>query len=39
MKDFIKRLIKQYITCKHTDYEVIRKIYCGTNNFHKIKWM
>ena len=23
----IKKLIKQYITCKHKDYKVIRKIY------------
>ena len=25
----IKKLIKQYIICKHDDYIVIREIYCG----------
>ena len=37
---FIKRIIEQYITCKHEDYEVIRKIICLENNGDfKSKWM
>jgi hypothetical protein len=38
MKNFLKRIIKQYITCKHTDYDVIRKIMCPDNR-PKTKWM
>jgi hypothetical protein len=29
MKEFLKRIIKQYITCKHKDYKVIKEIPYG----------
>ena len=29
MKEKIKKLIDQYITCKHEDFTVLRQIYCG----------
>ena len=33
VKDFIKKLIKQYITCKHEKYKVVREIWCPTDNY------
>ncbi len=40
MIKFIKKIIEQYITCKHEEYTVIRKIFCGFDDYNKTpKWL
>ena len=34
----IRKLIKQYITCKHEEYVVMREIMCPHNGY-KPKWV
>lgn len=38
IKRFIQKIVKQYITCKHEKYTVVRKIMCPSKT-PKPKWM
>jgi transposase-like protein len=39
MIKIVKRIIRQYLTCKHSNKVVIKKIICTDNTKIKAKWM